>query len=281
MIRAQIWGTRGTIPAPGTATARYGGNTSCISVEDEDGTVLVLDAGSGVRLLGASLPATLKRVDILLTHLHLDHIMGLGFFAPLRWPHLEAHIWAPAGTALTLEARLMRYLSPPYFPLHINELSSRLTLHEVASSEFEIGRLKIASMPICHPGPTVGYRITTAGGSTIAYMPDHEPALGVPDFPLAAEWTSGYAVAEGADLLFHDAQYTDEEYAERVGWGHSTAKQALAFAKLSGAKHFAAFHYDPNRTDDEIDDMLSKARGDASYKMEISAAAEGEIFDLD
>jgi ribonuclease BN (tRNA processing enzyme) len=279
-MRAKVWGARGTIPSPGPQMTRYGGNTSCVSVEGEDGTLLVLDAGSGIRLLGGTLPRSLQRVDILLTHLHMDHIIGLGFFSPLRWPEVEAHIWGPTGTALDLKTRLMRHLSPPYFPLHINELGSQLTLHEIADSRIEIGGFEIASTPVCHPGPTLGYRVSGPNGKRLAYLPDHEPALGVADFPLGPEWTSGFGIAEGADLLFHDAQYTDEEYAERTGWGHSTMAHALAFARMCGVRRMAIFHHDPNRSDAEIDAMVAGARNDAGPAIALSAAAEGEVFEV-
>ena len=279
-MRVKIWGARGTLPAPGPDTARYGGNTSCLTVQDDNDNVLVLDAGSGIRVVAGALPRTMTRVDILLTHLHLDHIIGLGFFGVLRWPEVDVHIWGPAGTALDLETRLMRYLSPPYFPLHLNELDAPITLHEVSDSHFEIGPYGVASMPVSHPGPTLGYRVTGKSGKTLAYIPDHEPALGVPDFPSSPEWTSGFSIAEGADLLFHDAQYTDEEYADRNGWGHSSTEHALAFARMTGVAHMATFHHDPNRTDDQIDSMIADAQERVAGAFSVSAATEGEIFDL-
>ncbi|MCE3248965.1 MAG: hypothetical protein K0R41_2790, partial [Geminicoccaceae bacterium] len=121
-MRLTLFGTRGSIPAPGPETARYGGNTPSIEVRGADGTVLVLDAGTGVRRLGAQLPPDLARIDILLTHLHMDHIQGLGFFAPLYHPGIQVHIWGPASSTLPLDARLSRYLSPPLFPVHLRDL---------------------------------------------------------------------------------------------------------------------------------------------------------------
>src|SRR5512136_549441 len=151
-----LWGTRGSLAAPGAETARYGGNTSCVEVRGRGGTVLVLDAGTGIRRLGKALPTNLSRLDLLLTHLHMDHIQGLGFFAPLHNPDLEVHIWGPASTTATLRTRLMRYLSPPLFPVHLRDLPCRLTLHEVPCGDFTIGEFQVASALVCHPGPTVG-----------------------------------------------------------------------------------------------------------------------------
>jgi phosphoribosyl 1,2-cyclic phosphodiesterase len=177
-VKVTIWGTRGSLPAPGPETTRYGGNTSCVEVRGRDGSVVVLDAGTGIRRLGATIGPEVRRVDLLLTHLHLDHIEGLGFFAPLFVRGLEVHIWGPASTTLDLRARLTRYLSPPIFPVRLRDLPCQLELHDVMSVErLEIGELEIHAAQVCHPGPTVGYRIRE-GGASLAYLPDHEPALG-------------------------------------------------------------------------------------------------------
>ena len=235
-----LWGTRGSLAAPGAETARYGGNTSCVEVRGRDGTVLVLDAGTGIRRLGNALPDNLRRVDLLLTHLHMDHIQGLGFFAPLQNPDLDVHIWGPASTTATLRTRLMRYLSPPLFPVHLRDLPCRLTLHEVPCGDVTIGEFRVASAMVCHPGPTVAYRISTAQAA-VAYFPDHEPALGVPDFPMSGDWTSGYALAAHVDLLIHDAQYNREEYPQHIGWGHSAVDDTLKFAELAQVKRLVPF----------------------------------------
>src|SRR6188768_3878639 len=137
--------------------ARYGGNTSCVGVLGREGTVLVLDAGTGIRRLAAHLPKDARRVDILLTHLHMDHIQGLGFFVPLFRPNLQVHIWGPASTTLDLRARLKRYLSPPLFPVHLHDLPCSLELHDaVSAAEFRIGCFDVRADLVCHPGPTVG-----------------------------------------------------------------------------------------------------------------------------
>lgn len=273
-----LWGTRGSLAAPGAETARYGGNTSCIEVRGRDGTHLVLDAGTGIRRLGKALPKTLRRLDLLLTHLHMDHIQGLGFFAPLHNPGLEVHIWGPASTTATLRTRLMRYLSPPLFPVHLRDLPCRLALHEVPCGDFSIGEFRIASALVCHPGPTVAYRISTAHGA-LAFFPDHEPALGVPKFPMSGDWTSGYALAEDVDLLIHDAQYSREEYQQHIGWGHSAVDDTLKFAALARVKELVPFHHDPAHNDDDLDSMLAAARA-ATHAFTITAGTEGAAFEV-
>jgi phosphoribosyl 1,2-cyclic phosphodiesterase len=281
-MQVTLWGTRGSLASPGADTARYGGNTSCVEVLGTDGTVLILDAGSGIRGLGQRLLAVdppIRRVDLLLTHLHMDHIQGLGFFGPIRTFGMEVHVWGPASTTQSLWTRLSRYLSPPLFPVHLRDLECVLTLHEVPCGVEQVGEFTISSALVCHPGPTVGYRISD-GASTVAYLPDHEPALGVLDFPLSGEWTSGYELARDVDLLIHDAQYNDAEYAERVGWGHSTLKQTFAFAKLAAVKRLVPFHHDPAHTDEWLDQLWGEviAAADPTYK--ISPGTEGAVFDL-
>jgi len=258
-VRATFWGTRGSLATPGPETARYGGNTACVSVVGEAGTVIVLDAGTGIRRLGSHLPPGTKRVDIMLTHLHMDHIQGLGFFGPLYNPAMEVHIWGPASPTLPLRERLKRYLSPPLFPVRLRELPCRLKLHDLPQAEpAEVGEFRVHSHLVCHPGPTVGYRIESPDGS-LAYICDHEPALGLDEFPGPAEWTSGSDLARGVDLLIHDAQYTRDEYLGREGWGHSTIEVAMAFAAQAAAGALYLFHHDPAHDDDFLDVAIAEA----------------------
>jgi phosphoribosyl 1,2-cyclic phosphodiesterase len=273
----RLWGTRGSLAAPGVETARYGGNTSCVEVRGNDGGVIVLDAGTGVRRLGAKLPADLQRIDVLLTHLHMDHVQGLGFFEPLYRPGLDIHMWGPASPMAGLRARLMRYLSPPLFPVHLRDLPCSLTLHQVPCSTFDIGEFKVSATLVCHPGPTVGYRIESRSG-VVTYLPDHEPALGVGDFPHAGEWTSGYSLAVGANLLLHDAQYTADEYRQRVGWGHSAIEHTVGFAELAKVRHLVTFHHDPSHDDWALDQLTGYAGSIAKSGMQISPGTEGAAF---
>jgi len=278
-MKVTLWGTRGSIPSPGPETNRYGGNTSCVEIRGPNDTLLVLDAGSGIRRLGASLPKSIRRIDLLLTHLHLDHIQGLGFFTPLRDQGCEVHIWGPASTTFSLRERLSRYLSPPLFPVYIRELQSTLVLHAVAVNNFQIGEFKISAAPVIHYDPTLGFRITTAD-ATVTYIPDHEPALGVGVFPRSSEWTSGYALAEGADLLIHDAQYTEEEYKTRIGWGHSSMPDAYKFAAMTGVKQFVPFHHDPGHSDNDLDRLFGQQLKSQKHPFIVTPGAEGMVFEL-
>jgi phosphoribosyl 1,2-cyclic phosphodiesterase len=271
-LKVDFWGTRGSIATPGTDTERYGGDTSCVSIVDGDVShLLVLDAGSGIRRLGLSIDPQVTHIDLLLSHLHLDHIVGLGFFAPLFRPELTITIWGPRSTTPLLD-RLGRYLSPPLFPVRLRDLQSSYQLREVPSGPFAAGPFTITAEAVIHPDPAVGYRVA-ADGRSVAYLPDHEPALG-PAFPSDPAWTSGAGLAAGADLLIHDAQYTTAEYAERVGWGHSSVDDAVAFADLVGARQLALFHHDPSRSDDAVDALLDHARR-ARRAGEVVAARQG------
>jgi phosphoribosyl 1,2-cyclic phosphodiesterase len=254
-VQVRLWGTRGSVASPGPDTVRYGGNTACVEVRTAS-ALLVLDAGTGIRSLGISLRDYHGRIDLLLSHLHLDHVQGIGFFEPAFRPDLELHIWGPPATTEGLRERLARYLSPPLFPLRLRELNPSVVLHELPEEPITIGDATVRAEAIIHPGSTVGFRISD-GTSTLAYLSDHEPALGAPRFPMGPEWTSGHGLAAGADLLIHDAQYTPAEYADRVGWGHSSIEHTWAFAKQSGVRRLVTFHHDPGHSDDELDALVA------------------------
>ena len=281
-MKVTLWGTRGSIPTPGPETARYGGNTSCVQVQGDDGTQIVLDAGTGIRRLGDTFESPVGRVDLLLSHLHMDHIQGLGFFAPLYDRDAEVHIWGPASTTQGLARRLTRYLAPPLFPVLLRDLPCDLHLHEVPCGDFEIGGFACSAAMVCHPGPTVGYRIRE-GDRVLCYLSDHEPALGRDRFELDEldpEWVSGYGLAADADLLIHDTQYTSSEYEERIGWGHSSVEQCLTFARLARVRHLVAFHHDPARADDALYRVVSEAAEAAGDHLRVTAGAEGDVFKL-
>ena len=280
-MQVTLWGTRGSLATPGPETARYGGNTSCVGVCGREGTMLVLDAGTGIRRLAKTIPESVRRVDVLLTHLHMDHIQGLGFFEPLYRPDVEVHIWGPPSTSLNLQARLKRYLSPPLFPVRLSELPCRMVFHEVPHGEADIGEFRVSSALVCHPGLTLGYRIVSPVGRVLTYLPDHEPALGALRFPsLPREWTSGGTLARDADLLIHDSQYSATEYTCHCGWGHSSLNQTLDFGTLTGAKRLVPFHHDPDHTDTDLDNLMAEAIDAAKPAYPVSPGMEGTVFEL-
>jgi phosphoribosyl 1,2-cyclic phosphodiesterase len=274
---ARVWGCRGSIAAPGPETIRYGGNTSCLEVRLESGETLVLDAGTGMRPLGASLGSdrTAAPLNILLTHLHMDHVQGLGFFRPLFDPDADVHLWGPKSPVQTLQERIATYLSPPLFPVRLADIPARLTFHDAPEEPVTIGSATVRAAKVTHQGATVGYRIEENGRSLV-YIPDHEPSLGVNLATQPVSWISGAELATGADVLFHDAQYTDSEYPHHVGWGHSAIGHVVDFARKADVGTLVLFHHDPYHTDDELElllaDAVGRLDGDADR---VCLAAEG------
>src|SRR5918996_4190697 len=257
-MRIKVWGARGSVPAPGPQMNRYGGNTSCVQVTLASGEELILDAGTGIRTLGLDLTRA-ERINILLTHLHLDHIQGLMFFPPCFRPEAQITIWGPSSPEASLEDRVARYISAPLSPVEVRELPCSVAFRDTPATEWELGGATIRAEAVTHRGPTLGYRITE-GDTTIAYIPDHEPALGASLADLEREWISGFDLAAGADLLIHDCQYTDEEYPEHIGWGHSALTDTLTFARRVDARRLLLFHHDPLHTDDFLDGFHASAR---------------------
>jgi phosphoribosyl 1,2-cyclic phosphodiesterase len=276
-----VWGARGSVPSPGPETVRYGGNTSCISLRLADGTLLVLDAGTGIRNLGLALRELPSRIHIFLTHLHLDHIQGLLFFAPLFDPEAHVTIWGPTAVGGSLEDRIARYLSAPLTPVEVRELPCDVDFRVCPPTEWALGPAQIRAEAISHRGPTLGYRISD-GGRTLCYIPDHEPAIAGPVAELEAEWLSGYGLARGADLLVHDCQYTDDEYPRHVGWGHSSLTDAINFAHRAEARSTLLFHHDPLRTDAQLDELgvIARTRWSALGNDPRDMALAAELLDL-
>ena len=279
-MRLTIWGCRGSVPTPGPDTFRYGGNTSCVEVSLDDGTILVLDAGTGIRALGFDLlERGAQRVHLLLTHLHLDHLEGLRFFAPLWDERVTLDVWGPPSPVSSLQERIARSFSPPLFPIDLREVPAQVTFHDVPREPWTVDGTRLVADLVAHPGPTVGFRIETET-SSFAYLPDHEPALaGIAD--RSRDWISGAAIADDVDLLLHDAQYFEDEYEERIGWGHSSVADAVAFAEVVGARRLVLFHHEPLHTDGSLERLEARARSLADGNEDWSALArEGMVIEL-
>ena len=269
-MKVTIWGCRGSLASPGPETVRFGGQTSCVTVHLSDGSLLILDAGTGIRPLGMALGHDHpKRIDIFITHLHTDHIEGLRFFDPIWDPSVELNVWGPPSPIRELRSRIAPYFAPPFFPVHLRNIPSHPEFRDTPTTTWRIGSAAVTAQLVKHPGPTVGYRVEE-NGAALAYLPDHEPALGSDLSTVEAEWISGNALAEGAAVLLHDAQYTQEEYVERVGWGHSSTEDVVRFARRAGSRRLVLFHHDPLHTDEQLERILARAN-------EVSAAGEGEV----
>jgi phosphoribosyl 1,2-cyclic phosphodiesterase len=260
-VKIRIWGCRGSLAAPGPDTVRYGGNTSSVEVRLDDGTLIILDAGTGIRELGRHLVngEPVKQINLFLTHLHLDHVEGLGFFSAIWDPDVELHLWGPPSSLRSLEDRIGKLMSPPLFPVYLGDVPCRPIFHDVPDEELQIGSARIHTQPVTHRGATVGYRIEENGRS-FAYIPDHEPALGVDLENIEPEWVSGFGIAQGADVLFHDSQYTEEEYPTHRAWGHSAVDHTVTFGLMTKVRNLVMFHHDPAHSDDELELHRKRAK---------------------
>ena len=292
--RLKIWGVRGSIPVPGPGTVRYGGNTTCVEVR-ADGEIIVLDAGSGIRGLGQSLEHEFAgrpiRLTLLLTHTHWDHIQGLPFFLPAYNGKNRIRVRGYEGARAGLATILAGQMETQFFPISLREMSSNIAIEELKEMEFSIGKVKVRSKFANHPGICAGYRLFTTGGS-IAFFPDNEPYellkvhLAERD-ATSLEEAREFAQAERAklvefldraDVLLIDAQYTDEEYEQHIGWGHGSLSRVVSLALDAHVRRLILFHHDPNHDDDKIDEMLQRARllvVESGKPMEVEAAREG------
>jgi phosphoribosyl 1,2-cyclic phosphodiesterase len=277
-----FWGTRGSIPTPGAATARYGGNTPCVAVEGAGGQLVVLDAGTGIRALGVELVANLNgaaRVEILLSHAHWDHIQGLPHFKPFFAPGNSVRIWGTRQGTASLESILRQQMDPAVFPVPLDALSASLTVQQVDAEEFSIGEFRVRTMKLRHPGTTLGFRLTPAtGGPSMAYVTDNELGAGG-QYEVPASWRRDFvAFLKGVELLIHDAMYTPTELEQHRGWGHSTYEETVTLAQDAAAKKLVLFHHEPEHDDKAMDALLASARKFATQRggsLDVIAAQEG------
>jgi len=277
-LSVTFWGTRGTIPVPGEGTIRHGGNTPCVSVRDSSGRCLVLDAGTGIRGLGTALrSAPPSRMDILLSHVHWDHIQGLPFFPLLYAGKADIRIHGPAPAAQSLDSVLERQVDPAVFPVPRAARSAQVSVSEIApGAVMDIPGFRVETVGLSHPGGSLGFRITPAGGGpALAYLTDNELGPGgaarVP-----TGWRGGLEqFLSGTAVLIHDGMYTAREAVERPGWGHSSAVEAVALAGAAGVRQLVLFHHDPDHEDEQVDGLLAEARSHARKGLAVDAAREG------
>lgn len=285
-LTVRFRGVRGSIPSPARENIRYGGNTSCVEVRCGD-QLLILDAGSGIRCLGEDLAKDFGprpiAADLLISHTHWDHIQGLPFFSPAYSPHNRIRIIAPNGHASVVEQALRNQMSPLHFPVGLEQMLGIVEISELTSHHADLGNFSIQVTSLNHPGGCAGFRLET-NGSSVGYLPDHEPYLRNGEEPFSAVDLRGKALVEfvrGLDLLILDTQYTDEEYQNRVGWGHGFLSASVALAVEAGVHRLALFHHDPSHSDDQIDRMIETAHMLAgNTALAIHAAAENEIITL-
>jgi phosphoribosyl 1,2-cyclic phosphodiesterase len=277
-LNVSFYGVRGSTPCPCDENRRYGGNTSCVVLDKPGHEPIVLDLGTGLRYWGLTLPRDGSfRGSALVTHLHWDHVQGLPFFAPILASGAQLEIYGPGQDLCSLGQAFHQFVCPPYFPVTIEELNQQIRFYDASDEDLELDGAKVRVRPVPHCGPTNGYRIEM-GGVSVAYLSDHQ-------MPMDGSHAVSDPVLElcdGADLVIHDAQFTEAEFAEKRHWGHCTVEYAVHVAEAAGAKRLVLFHHDPAHTDQEMDEILlaAQAAAETTGLQEVIAAYEGLTVSL-
>lgn len=253
----RCWGARGSVPVSGPQYVRYGGDTSCVEVRSNAGDVLVLDAGTGIRPLGCLLAAEgCTELTLLFSHCHWDHVQGLPFFKPIYDPRVRLRLGGGPGARTELVPVLSQVFSPPLFPVRFHNLPAKIYTAPFEDGVLRAGTLSVRRLGLSHPDRGAGFRVEE-GGRSLVYLTDNELSHGHEggeDFDAYVEF------CRGADLLIHDAEYTPEEYPERVGWGHSHFADAARLAQAAGVGALGLFHHNQERDDDALDALVARCR---------------------
>ena len=248
-----FYGVRGSTASPGPLTAKYGGNTSCVHIELETGHDLILDAGTGIRMLGNKLAKKSSAANVLLSHGHWDHIQGYPFFAPIYQKNRDIHIYVSVEKGRKLLNTLMEQMDGTHFPVKIDDLPSNnfAKFKGIESELYEREGVRVVKQPINHPGGGVAYRIDE-NGATCAYVTDNELD---PPYAPSTNYDQWVNFLHGVDVLIHDAQYTEDDMPHKHGWGHSLISQVRQLATDAEVGTLVMFHHDPDRTDSELDEI--------------------------
>ena len=274
---------RGSTPCPCEANSRYGGNTACVALEVAGEDPIVLDLGTGLRLFGDTQPTDgTFRGHAFVTHIHWDHVQGLPFFVPALKAGSQLDIYGPhQEDGLLLGDAFDEFMRPPFFPVRTSDLPGDIRFHDVSDTQMAVGNAKVTVRSIPHVGNTNGYRIDWDGVS-VAYISDHQsPVVGEVEGVSVAD--AVLELAQGVDVLIHDAQYWPGEWRTKSDWGHCTVDYAVHVARVAGARRLVLFHHDPAHDDAEVDKVLAHAQLCAAGTCvdEVIAAYEGLTISFD
>ncbi len=279
-MKIKFWGARGSIPVSGRRYIKYGGSTTCVEVRSRKDELTIIDAGSGIRLLGKELlKNSHNRFTMLFTHSHWDHVLGFPFFAPIYSKKTRINMMGCSFTSDPVREIIAKTMQPPGFPVKFEEISARFDFASVCNSGCDLGGLQVLPIELSHPNNGLGYKFSE-GGSTFVFLTDNELGFLHPGGRTPADYV---AFSRGADLLVHDADYTDEEYPRRRTWGHSTWQQALDLALKAEVRALGLFHHNQDRGDAELDRIVAecgKAARRAGSKLKCFAVREGQEVKL-
>ena len=279
-VLIRCWGARGSIPVSGPEYVKYGGDTPCIEIRTADDDMVIVDAGSGIRALGNSLVEQGRHeYTLLLTHGHWDHIIGFPFFKPLQNPKTRVNVYGCPFERNSLKDVLAPSMSPPSFPIQIEDLKAEVFYHDICSDCFDIGPLNVCTINLSHPNQGLGFRFTEAGASFV-FLTDNELLY---RHPGGRDYADYVAFARGADVLIHDAEYMPHEYALKKTWGHTVYTDALQLALDAGVKRFGLFHHNQDRTDTAIDAMVEDCRrivSERSAELDVFGARQGMDIEI-
>ena len=277
-MRVRFWGARGSIPVSGRRYDKYGGNTACVEIRARDGSVIIVDAGTGIRELGNLLLTEEPGViNMLLTHAHWDHILGFPFFLPLYSSKTRLEVHGCPAAIRSVQQILEDTMSPPNFPVDLSEVSAQVNFNGECPSDFHIGGIAIETIALNHPNGGFGYKFTEDGASFVFLTANeigHAHTGG-------SEYEEYVEFSRGADLLVHDAEYRPEEYARKKAWGHSTFTDALELAMDAGARHLGLYHHNMERTDEDLDVMVGECEervSKAGIQMKCSGITQESEF---
>ncbi len=276
----KVWGSRGSIPVCGPEYLRYGGDTTCLEIVTKSGDTFIVDAGTGIRRLGNQLMIDQRYTyHFLITHGHWDHLMGFPFFKPLYLDHVTIRVHRCPFPKKFVENMVSKVMTPPNFPIRPSELRAKIVYEDGNPMRFEVGSLAVEPIPLSHPNMGSGYKFIE-DGKTFVFLTDNE--LGF-IHPGGLPMDHYIEFAYGADLLFHDAEYTPEEYESKVLWGHSAYTEAIDLAIQAGVKKLGLFHLNQERSDDEVDQIVDQCQtiiNTEGHSLECFAVAADMTFEL-